>query len=305
MVENKPKTNIVDTTDCFEAATVFKNSKNLFFAITLVCLLLLQACFWVNKLGWTDKDNCPCDRCSIVSDEVADAPLSESTSPVVKEANSADAPLLEKDPKAAAEAKKQADMLEALKEKEELLEQVDKQRQAIEQVAADVTSQPIIETTEEKTEADKTADETPARKLSFPKPNCYVLAAVVRVCNFVLIISATLYCLILLMSIKISLCGRLGGLAHISHAFFTSLFVLVILLPWQALFPGIVVGAVFTPAELFAGRVYENLPTVIGNILFYLRFPGMGLLAVVSLFIAQSRSAKWTRTIQRRLGMLH
>ncbi|MCK5174616.1 MAG: hypothetical protein KAR47_14580, partial [Planctomycetes bacterium] len=59
---------------------------------------------------------------------------------------------------------------------------------------------------------------------------------IVRICNFALILAATLYSLVLLISLKISLVGRLGGISHISRAFFLTLFALVILMPWQFMF---------------------------------------------------------------------
>ena len=86
------------------------------------------------------------------------------------------------------------------------------------------------------------------------RPKCASIMMLVKACNFILILAAIFYSLTLLMSLKISLTGRLGGINHISRAFFISMFALVILIPWQALLPGVVVGAVYLPRELLCGQ---------------------------------------------------
>ena len=50
--------------------------------------------------------------------------------------------------------------------------------------------------------------------------------------NFMLIFVSLLYCLSLLMGIKISLAGGLGGLGDLAKAFFLSLVFMVIVIPW-------------------------------------------------------------------------
>lgn len=42
---------MVDTTDCLEAVSVFRGWKNVFFVIVLICLLLTQVAFWLVDLG--------------------------------------------------------------------------------------------------------------------------------------------------------------------------------------------------------------------------------------------------------------
>ena len=44
--------NLLDTTDCLEAVGVFKGWKNFLFVILLICILLLQACFWLVDLNF-------------------------------------------------------------------------------------------------------------------------------------------------------------------------------------------------------------------------------------------------------------
>jgi len=53
MVENHAGSNdLLDTTDCLEAVGVFKGWKNLLFLILVVCLLLLQAGFFLVDQGY-------------------------------------------------------------------------------------------------------------------------------------------------------------------------------------------------------------------------------------------------------------
>ena len=68
MNESQAKeTSLVDTTDCLEAVGVFRGWKNFLFIVTIVCLLLLQASFWVVNTGYvkvekrteTEEDTLP------------------------------------------------------------------------------------------------------------------------------------------------------------------------------------------------------------------------------------------------------
>jgi len=44
--------NLLDTTDCLEAVGVFKGWKNFLFVVIIICLLLMQICFWLVNTGW-------------------------------------------------------------------------------------------------------------------------------------------------------------------------------------------------------------------------------------------------------------
>ena len=121
--------------------------------------------------------------------------------------------------------------------------------------------------------------------------------------NFILVLSATLYCLSLLFSVKISLLGRLGGINHISRAFFISLTFLVLLLPWQELFGPVVKGAIFTAEELTC-RCQSDKGSIFGAMLFYLRFTGYWIVVLMILLFAQLRSGRWTRATLRRLEII-
>lgn len=256
VMNDKPvNNNIIDTTDCLEAINAFKGMKNFLFIVILLCMLLLQAIFWLNNTGLINKSKCPCKSHSQMCLNPTDTE------------NSPDQPELEPTVVVDSEKPDAADTIDA----------------------------------EEPTDTERTT--TTAKLPKIFTPRCKHIAAIVRACNFVLVISATLYCLTLLISIKISLAGRLGGISHISRAFFFSLFVLVILMPWQFLLPGMVTGTIYTPKELL-----WNWDTSGGSIalhvLYYMRFVGLWLITLLLLICAQLRTGRWSRTTLRRLGIV-
>jgi hypothetical protein len=136
------------------------------------------------------------------------------------------------------------------------------------------------------------------------KPHCQAVAVVLKISNFIFVLTATMYCLTLLMGLKISLTGRLGGISHISRAFFISLFALVVTLPWQVLLPGVIVGAIYTPYELLCQWHATVQNSTFWLTICYLRFAGLWLAALILFIWAQMRSAKWSRFTLRRLGLV-
>jgi len=126
---------------------------------------------------------------------------------------------------------------------------------------------------------------------------------VVRFVNAVLILAATLFCLTLLFGLKVSMHGRLGGINHISRAFFLSLILLVLLLPWQMVFGNMVTGAIYSPDEL-AQWCSKEAETIFDLILYYLRFTGFGALILLLLIFSQIRSIRWAKAILRRLEII-
>jgi hypothetical protein len=126
---------------------------------------------------------------------------------------------------------------------------------------------------------------------------------VVRICNFVLILAAILYCLAMLFSFKISLIGRLGGIKHICRAFLLSLIMVVLLLPWQMIYGKVVLGAIYTPDEMLTRCATE--PSGIFNlVLHYLRFTGYVVLVLLLLILSQIRSSRWTKAVLHRLEII-
>ncbi len=145
-------------------------------------------------------------------------------------------------------------------------------------------------------------------KIIFPAIQFRDLTRFIHFFNFILIPAAVLYCLTMLFCLKVSLLGRLGGINHISRAFFLSLTMLVLLLPWQKFFDGIFLGAMYVPEELLsrcdALCASEGGCKIFCTILYYLRFTGYWLLVTLLLLFAQYRSIRWANTILRRLEII-
>jgi len=132
------------------------------------------------------------------------------------------------------------------------------------------------------------------------------LAWLIRFLNFVSLLAATLYCLTMLFSLKVSLLGRLGGINHICRAFFLSLTFLVLLLPWQVFFGPVVKGAIYTPDNLLAWVSWRTAETsgIFVAALHYLRFTGYWLLVMLLLVFSLLRSSRWTKATLRRLEVV-
>jgi len=227
---------LLDTTDCLEAIGVFRGWKNFFFIIVVLCLLLLQASFWVVNTGRIPAKECPGNQAVAVG-----GGLSEDVQDV---------------------------------------------GEAAKKVAA------------EQNEPDEAEMENPLFGITFKH-----LAMGIRVANAILVLAGLLYCLTILLSLKISLVGRLGGMNHISRAFFLSLVMLILLLPWQRVFGGVVLGAIYSPCELVKWSSAET-PGTFDIILYYLRFSGYWLLILLLLIFSQLRSSRWTKSILRRLEVI-
>lgn len=122
--------------------------------------------------------------------------------------------------------------------------------------------------------------------------------------NTILILGSVLYCLILLASVQIAISGRLGGINHICRAFFLSLVFVVLLLPWQKIFAGLAVGAAYGPQELLSSCIAVQSGGTFDQILHYLRFFILWLVALCLLIFAQVRSMRWAKAILRRLDVI-
>jgi hypothetical protein len=121
--------------------------------------------------------------------------------------------------------------------------------------------------------------------------------------NGILIITGGLFCLAMFFSLMVSLIGRLGGINHIARAFFLSLIMFILIVPWQELIGSGVVGVAYTPAELVKW-VSDKGSGFMYGVLFYLRFTIYWLLVMLLLVMSQARSARWTKAILRRLEII-
>lgn len=298
MSENQTGPNeLLDTTDCLEAVGVFKGWKNFFFVIIVVCLLLLQACFFVVDRGCIEVGEPVCGDESAGAGQVA-APVLEFETEIE---TAPDVALIEDEPAGDEPAKEVA-------------------AEPNQPVAPDEPVEPneLVEPNEPaepnsalwQTEpAPKAAAQELQRAIGWPPADFLSgitfeqLTLVIRLVNAVLILTATLYCLTLLFGLKVSMHGRLGGINHISRAFFLSLFMLVLLLPWQRIFGCVVTGAVYTPGELVKWYSAKT-DDIFDVILYYLRFSGYGVLILLLLLLSQFRSLRWAKAILRRLEII-
>jgi hypothetical protein len=144
--------------------------------------------------------------------------------------------------------------------------------------------------------------EEPKQQAGFPYGVTFKhLFWTILIVNGLLILTAVLYCLTMLFSLKISLVGRLGGISHISRAFFLSLIMVVLILLGQISL-GYIPGVIYTPDELSS---WHNTGTdIFIAALYYLRFSGYGLLALLLLLFSQIRSSRWAKTVLRRLEVI-
>ena len=136
------------------------------------------------------------------------------------------------------------------------------------------------------------------------KVNFGHLARTIDVVNGILIVTAALYCMAMFFSLMVSLIGRLGGINHISRAFFLSLIMVVLVVPWQRLLESSVIGVVYTPSDLIAWFTAKSEGGVVRTVLYYLRFTGYWMVVMLLVIMSQTRSARWTKSILRRLEII-
>lgn len=298
MSEFDKRGDIVDTTDCLEAISALKSMKNCLFTLIFLGLLLLQAIFWLNYFGYIDKSGCPLPgkTCTMVCDARATilAPMAATDTPQTQEpANPATEPAAKPVETSAVTAAPASDA-------------------GVIEVTATVMAQAeqAVAATPEK-KIDKTPKAVCGAKPRWSLgeydkylPKCAQVEWAVRVANFFVLLLTILYCLTLLVIVKISLAGRLGGLNHSVRAFFRSLLALAFLVPWQTFFPGVLLGAMYMPAELLCTSGCSETAPLLCQVQYFLQFSGLWLLVVILLLGAQFRSRRWSQATLRRLGIL-
>jgi len=249
MNENQAPSQIADTADCLEAVSAFKSFKNLTFFVSFVCLILLQAAFWMNYLGRIDKSGC-CRQYAAVSTETSapSAGASEAMRAAARTAVTASGPCTS------------GNLIGAFD---------------VDTIVSTVTN-----------------------------PTWRQVACVIAACNCILFVALVLFSLNLLMSLKISIVGRLGGINHIARAFLLSLFLLVLVIPWQICLPETVVGAIYTPRELLCTDAVTCQGPLFDCIFYFGRFVGLWAVVFILLLAAQIRSVRWSRAVVRQLRIL-
>lgn len=124
-----------------------------------------------------------------------------------------------------------------------------------------------------------------------------------RLINSIAFLVAVLLCLTLMFSMMIAIVSRLGGIRHISRAFFLSMIVLVFLVPWHAILESSVFGVLFGLEDLVQSMTtkQDNLYT---TSLYYARFCGYWIVTLLMILISQARLGRWSRAMRRRLEII-
>ena len=286
---------LLDTTDCLEAIGVFKGWKNFFFIIIVLCLLLLQACFWVVDRGCVGSASAEETGTQDVTSGVIEQEVTPAKQPTGMK--TVDSNMSEPEPPMAVEPNQP-------------MEKKPEPPMAVE------PNQPVEQGPEDQNQTEpnnasgfSSFDSRIQHAVAWPSGSFLSgitfdkIAWLIHFVNAVLILSATLYCLTLLFSLKVSMHGRLGGINHIGRAFFLSLILLVLLLPWQSLFGHFVTGAIYSPNEL-AQWYSKEKKDIFDLVVYYLRFSGYGVLVFLLLIFSQIRSVRWAKAILRRLEII-
>jgi hypothetical protein len=298
---NSPNSrDIVDTTDSLEAVSVCRSMKNFLFFVILIGLLLPQLIFWMNQLQLVENNDCASCKMS------QPAPPAETLEPKLQPAPA------EEPEQAQPSAPSDGPVALAATVNVEEVEKVTGRIEQSESAGAQVNEEILLEKETDNMPAEIPSQDPQAAPQTESELDvaalftisCRFAVRLVAICNFFVLTGTVLYSLTLLMCLKISLTGRLGGLNHIARAFFLSLFLLVLVFPWQRLLPGVLIGSMWTPGELLCGGWGKANASALWKVLFYLRFTGLWFAAVWLLFWAQLRTGKWARATLRRLGVV-
>jgi len=125
------------------------------------------------------------------------------------------------------------------------------------------------------------------------------VASVIQPINTIVVLACVLYSLTTFFTLIVSIAGELRGLSQISRAFYLSVVMLILLLPWQTIFPPGSFGTIYTPSELARECANEAAGTMEAW-LFYLRFSGIWALTMLVLVLAQWRTCRWTKAVLHR-----
>ncbi|MBN1362959.1 MAG: hypothetical protein JW993_20335 [Sedimentisphaerales bacterium] len=129
------------------------------------------------------------------------------------------------------------------------------------------------------------------------------LARTIVLVDGVLLVTAVLFSMAMFFSLMVSLIGRLGGINHVARAFFLSLIMLVLIVPWQNVLGLNVPGMIYTPSELLKWIAAKS-DGLLDTIFYYLRFSGYWLVVFLLLIMSQMRSGRWAKSILKRLEII-
>ena len=265
---------IVGTTDYLEAITVFKAAKNFLFAVALIGLGLVLICFFVADSRYTSYEGTIAGEMAASEGNLA-RNIEGLAEIAVSHVEAAAAPAENAD----ANVPRSAAMTQPMESGATAVVAPTKGTQAATGAEAKAPARPF--------------------RIKFRW-----IAWVLRVSNFAAVVTVTLYSLLLIFCLKISLVGRLGGINHVARAFVWSLVAIAFLLPWQKYFGGVLAGAVFTPEELMKACTRVTAYDTLEKVFFYTRFAVLPLLVVLMMLAAQVRSVRWAKATLRRLGVI-
>ena len=129
------------------------------------------------------------------------------------------------------------------------------------------------------------------------------LAVILPAAKFFGLVSAILLSLTYLLGLKLCLLGRLGGTAGVTAAFFWSLILLAMVVPWQQAFPGLVVGGALFGFDDLAERARlfkdawdpQTSQPLFEHVLYYARFIAYPVVALAVLAVSLVRFAAGAR----------
>ncbi len=150
---------------------------------------------------------------------------------------------------------------------------------------------------------DPAAEDSTGKRGLLTKLSYEHLARTVELVDGILLVTSALFCMAMFFSLMVSLIGRLGGINHISRAFFLSLIMLVLIVPWQNMLGLNVPGMIYTPAELLKWIATKS-DNLLDTIFYYLRFSVYWLVVFLLLVMSGIRSGRWAKSILKRLEII-
>jgi len=129
------------------------------------------------------------------------------------------------------------------------------------------------------------------------------MQSIIVICYADATFSAVIYCLSLWMGLNLALVGRLSGLANASKAFFLSLALLILTVPWLRIFNLEFPGVLFTYEQVFEAyskvKAEEEFQQ---RMFYYLKFVGPWVIAFIVLIAAQCCSWRAGKTISHSIA---
>lgn len=122
--------------------------------------------------------------------------------------------------------------------------------------------------------------------------------------NVILVFAPMLYVLIIFLCLSASFGGGLGGISQISRGFISAMVMFVLLFPWQNIFSSSLIGAVYSPNELYKWHL-SDIHNTFGIVLIFLRFTGYWILVLLLLMKSQIHCWLWSKTIFLKLRKVY